>query len=540
MPPSKGPMVEPILLWGFCFTTQQRQRFNQQWACAWLTSWYTDERHLDTIEDHSKRREIRYGNNIAVLFHALLHLKRFYGQDGLWPAIGRGFNTSQTVARATAEILTEARRAQRGKPAKDVSDTARAADDWIDFLDSQRIHPRTQPDPELFKAAAAFFDSQEKKWLNAARVPTNSRTPLHINTAFRPHPGADETKSSPRLPPTPIKLESPTHPIDRHRPPLPAHKRSASPLSSDRSPKSRRPNHDVNGQSRIGFDPQRQHGQAKEPSSDSRLASIATQLAPPPNQPKAPASKDDAPRPPRPRINEEASALRARIADLERKLSAAQERQGAATAKPVGQARDDIDELKKNMDSATNAIGTMMESMHDIVDGLTSLQESVSVLSKQQSEIATAHPPAEKLDALLHPIQAVADSVRLLREEVSELKKQEAGRHAALPSPTIQHSAEIKNLLQEQNSRIDILVRDMANVQAHMSSSLPRQAPQNLRQALAAVEREIKAHLDVVQGFYHKLDGSHGPSRMVTERTADLLATLQQSVHIAQMGQQSC
>ncbi|KXX81059.1 hypothetical protein MMYC01_202780 [Madurella mycetomatis] len=535
------PMVEPILLWGFCFTTQQKQRFNQQWACAWLTSWYTDERHLDSVEDHSKRREIRYGNNIAVLFRALLHLRRFYGQDSLWPAIGRGFNTNQTIARATAEILTEARRAQRGKPAKDVSDTARAADDWIDFLDSQRIHPRAQPDPGLFTAAAAFFDSQEKKWLNAARVPTNPRTPLQINTTLRPAPGIDETNPSPRLPPTPIKPESPTDPADRHRLLWSTHKRSASPPSSDRSPKSRRLNHDVNGQSRVGSDSQRQHDQAKEPHSDSRRTSTATKLAPPPpNQPKAPSNRDDAPKPSRPQINEEVSALKARIADLESKLSAAQKRQSAATANPPGQARRAIDELKKDMDSATNAIGTMMESMHDIVDGFTLLQESVSALSRQQSEIATALPPTGKLDALLHPIQAVADSVRLLREEVSELKKQAAGQHAALPSLTTQHNTEIKSLLQGQNSRIDKLVRDMANMQTQMSSPLPRQAPQNLRQALATVEREIKVHLDIVQGFYHKLDGSHGASRMVTEQTADLLAMLQQSVHIAQMGQQSC
>ncbi|GAB1317767.1 hypothetical protein MFIFM68171_07977 [Madurella fahalii] len=534
MPPAKGPMVEPIMLWGFCFATQQKQRFNQQWACAWLTSWYTDEHHLDSVEDHSKRREIRYGNNIAVLFRALLHLKRFYGQDGLWPAIGRGFNTSQTVARTTADILTEARRAQRGKPAKDVSDTARAVDDWIDFLDSQRAHPRAPSDPELFKAAAAFFDQQEKKWLNAARVPTSLRNLLPINSSRAP-PGVDEPIPSPHLPSTPIKPESPADSIDRHRLLWSTHKRPASP-PSDPSPKSRRLNHDVNGQSRTGSDSQRQQDQPTE--SSSRRPSTAAQPALQPTQPRALAGREDASQPSRPLTNEEVSALRARVANLENELRAARKKQSASTTDPPGQAGEDINELRKDMDTATNAIGTMMESMHDIVDGFTSLQESVSALSKQQSELATALPQTGKLDALLHPIQALTDSVRYLREEVAELKKESAGRHAALPSLTTQHNAEVKSLLQEQNARIDKLVQDMAHMQAHMSSSLPRQAPQNLRQALAAVERENKVHLEVIQGFYHKLDGSHAASRMVTERTADLLATLQRSVHIAQKGQQ--
>lgn len=206
-----APRIEPILLWGFCFATQQQQHFNQSWACAWLTSWYTDEHHplWDSVDDASKRREIRYGNNIAVLFRTLLACKRFWGQDSLWAAVARGFNTSPTIVRVTADILTNARRAQRSKPAREVSETARAADDWIDFLDSVGPYQRVLSDPEVYKVADAFLKSQEKKLVNAARVPlgpANPRYSLHLNTRAL----TEEKKSpSPRLPPTPSAKPEP-------------------------------------------------------------------------------------------------------------------------------------------------------------------------------------------------------------------------------------------------------------------------------------------------------------------------------------------
>lgn len=527
---------EPILLWGFCFTTQQNQRFNNQWACAWLTSWFTDEQYLLSVGDQDKQREIRYGNNIAVLFRALLHLKSFYGQDGFWVAVGRGFNTSQTVARTTAEILIEARRAQRGKPAKEVSETARAADDWIDFLDSQPAHPRMLSDPELFKAAAAFFISQEKKWVNAARVPVSPRNSLQV---YRPSPGPSGASPSARLPQTPMKRESPADLIDRSHPAWDSRKRSPSPDSMAPGPKSRRLNHDIKEQIRAVSDPQRQQDQAMY--SDSRHISTTAQPAPPAPQGKA-AKGEDVPSTSL-QGGDDISTLKARIAELEEKLAASQNQGNAAKTQPATQAGADIEGLKKDMESATDAIRTMMETMHDNVDRLTMVQEEVSTLSKQQRELATALPHSSKLDAVLGAIQPLADKIERLTEGVSELKKQAAGQQPASGPPTAPCDSEITNLLREQNARIDRLVRDVASMQAHVSSSspasLPRQAPQNLRQALAAAEREIKHHADVVQGFYYKLDGSHGVSRAVTERVADLLATLQHGVRMAQMGQQA-
>jgi chromosome segregation ATPase len=43
--------------------------------------------------------------------------------------------------------------------------------------------------------------------------------------------------------------------------------------------------------------------------------------------------------------------------------------------------REDIAALKKEMATNTNAVSTMMESMHDLVDGFSSLQDEISALS---------------------------------------------------------------------------------------------------------------------------------------------------------------
>jgi hypothetical protein len=220
--------IDPIYLWGFCFETQQRQRFNNTWACAFHTSWYTNEDHplWDDIDDASKKREIRYGNNICVLFRVLLHCKTFYNHSSLWSAIGKGFNTSPTVVRQTAEILTEARRLQRDKPSKDVSETARAADDWIEFLDNRGLQPTRFPaEPAIvYKAAEEFFRSQEKKLLNAAHVP--------VSQSYRP-------SSNPNpYPPRKSRLES-TGPTSNQSPSSTS--RTSNPLSTGYTSKPSQP-----------------------------------------------------------------------------------------------------------------------------------------------------------------------------------------------------------------------------------------------------------------------------------------------------------
>ncbi|KAK4237541.1 hypothetical protein C8A03DRAFT_15937 [Achaetomium macrosporum] len=513
-----APKVEPIMLWGFCWATQQQQQFNHAWACAFHTSWYTDEGHpmWDTLDDANKRREIRYGNNIYVLFRALLHCKEFYNQESLWSAIARGFNTHAIIARNTAEILTEARRAQRDRPAKDVSDTARAVDDWIEFLDRWRPPPVILSDPAVHKLADAFFKTQEKKLVNAARVPLNPllRQPSYVSTSHLALKGPAEGASpSSRLPPSPsIKLENQREPADR-------------PLL-ERYPKGQ-----ATAMNRPGFSRQKAtHGQATHGRGKA------------PNAPNQPAM-------------DECSALRARIASLLEELTEIKSKPSttpptaAPAAAPQSQLSEDVvGGLKKDVATVTNVVGTMMESLHDIVDSLNSLQDEVSGLATQQKELTTTVSQAGNLniDDVLRPIQTLSDTVNLLRGEISDLKEQ-ATVAIAIPPPTTstthpQTTANLEKLFHEQNARIDALTRHVASMQAQMAS-MPRQQqatgqPQTLRQAMAAAEQDLRRHVNAIQRFYHSLDGTRGAaSRAVTERTADFLALLTEGVKVAQAGE---
>ncbi|KAK4246588.1 hypothetical protein C7999DRAFT_42009 [Corynascus novoguineensis] len=586
----------------------------------------------DSIDDPSKRREIRYGNNIYVLFRALLHCRKFYGQDSLWVAIGRGFNTSPTIVRVTAEILTEARRAQRNKPSKDTPDTARAADEWIDFLDSFDPRNRGLSDPEVYKVTDAFFKEQDKRHLNAAGVPVNSRQrPLYIFNGGRPPAGDSFDGANPPIRGSgmPLKLESPRE-SDRHRALPFERKRSGSPEPSSAS-KSRRVSYDTRrprleserhgaldelpniqptqspprqDQSRPA--PPAQPAQATQSvaqqttpqqklngSNAPGLSARAAQVAP---QPTTQAQIDAAPikmqsaqslfskehdtRPPPSGPKEQAvlktsassniddaSALRARIASLEKQLAEAKIKLASPASAPdtslPNQLGEDMVALKKEMATATNAVSTIMESMHDIVDNLQAMQGEIATLSTEQrdlktniSELTTSSNDGTKdpkfdlkfdLNTILQPLQELNSKVDSLRTEVSELKK-------AQPTPSTDPSSQpngndtkqLEALLQSQAARLDKLSQQMATLQQAQQQPSPQpplsgqpqqqQQPQSLRQAMAAAERDIRQHLATVQTFYHR-DGGTGANRAVTERTADLLATLSEAARAAQAGQ---
>ncbi|KAL2163318.1 hypothetical protein VTH06DRAFT_5375 [Thermothelomyces fergusii] len=598
-----APKIEPIWLDGFCREVQKQLRFNHTWACAFHTSWYTDEHHpmWDSIHDARKRREIRYGNNIYVLFRALLHCKKFYGQESFWAAIARGFNTSPTVARLTAEILAKARKEQRSKAVKDISDTARAADDWIDFLDTVDTRLRLLSDPEVYRVSEAFFRAQDKKHLDAAKVATASRQRSHSTTnrdrrsPERPLDGRNNTpiQSSPAL----------------HR------KRSASP-AEDVSSKSRRTDSDARQSSRIKREnhdvldkpPTIQPTQSPPKVNRPRAAQPTQPAQPPPSSqpaqpigsaqptqtapsvqpaptnsvvaPSEPAKsklsgqhvsqtptsnlkEEPIPKAPTTPEAEDISELKARIASLEKQLGEAKNIQKHPIPPPSpslpGQLGEDMVALKKEMSTATNAVSTMMESMHEIVDNLQLLQKEILVLAAEQKDLKTTLPqsagngndgtknPSFDLDAILQPLLNLDDKVNALRDEVSELKKRQAASSApAASQSTGNDTKQLETLLKSHTARLDKLSQQMAalqqaqqqqqqqqQAQSQHRSPLSQGQPQNLRQAMAAAERDLKHHLATVQAFYHR----GGASRAVTDHAADLLVTLSDAVRAAQAGQ---
>ncbi|KAK3305624.1 uncharacterized protein B0T15DRAFT_396313 [Chaetomium strumarium] len=501
----------------------------------------------DSVDDANKRREIRYGNNIYVLFRALLHCKEFYNQESLWSAIARGFNTNAIIARNTAEILTEARRAQRARPAKDV---------W-------KPSPTVLSDPAVHKLADAFFKTQEKKLVNAARVPPSPflRQPAYVSTTHLAlkDPG-EPTSPSSRLPQSPsIKVENQRERGDRSRP---VRKRSASPPPADRNAKSMRFDHDVRAQPRVGsekgsdrIEPHRIQPTRSPPRpSDSRPAQPGKLSVQHLSPPSASRGKVGAPSASSQPSMDERFSLKARIAGLEKELSEIKSKPSATlpTAAPAAAPQTHLDEdvvegLKKDVATVTNAVGTMMESLHDIVDSLNSLQDEVSGLATQQNELTTTVSQGQSvklnIEDLLRPIQTLSDTVNVLRGEISDLKEQTTAATTIAPSPAasvnhLQTTTNLERLFHEQNARIDTLTRQVAGMQAQMAS-MPRQQqatgqPQTLRQAMAAAEQDLRHHLNAVQRFYHSLDGTRGgASRAITERTADFLALLTDGLEVA-------
>ncbi|KAL1843979.1 hypothetical protein VTJ49DRAFT_6383 [Mycothermus thermophilus] len=668
------PPVQPILLFGFCFETQQRLRFNNSWACAFHTSWYTneDDPFWNGVDDANKRKEIRYGNNICVLFRVLLHCKAFYNHASLWSAIGKGFNTSPTIVKQTAEILTDARRLQRNKPSKEVSDTARAADEWIDFLDNRGLEPtRFSVDPSsVYKIAEAFFKSQDKKLLNASHVPVGYRSSFNPNLMPLPSRSGEEADE------VAIKPQSPAITEDLKSNPFPR-KRSASPPVHP-STKARRVSQDTRQQQGTGAIPENNKAidqlppikttksppgvnntlpprppplttQSTDPVKNDSTASIQTRQPLPPSGPfqatgTTPLAGSAAPPlkikgsavslAPAQTVSSQfvsqssvsaqtergssvsttdtapaSSVLKEQVDSKEQPLAGPNKppQTSAVTvpatpATPTFKSRlhDDVIELKGNMRTATNAVTTMMESMHDIVDGMNSIQEEVACLADQQKLLATAitesteqqkqlaaamsestaklttaiadngeinlSPMLKLIEVLTNSVnslkeevaelkkgpqqqppalEALTNSVNSLKEEMAELKKAQQPQPAPVPQPT-SIPPSIESHLQAQNAKMDKLFREMAAMRqeqqrlaaVNASTATPQSdvptvqqpQPQNLRQAMAAAEQDLRRHLGTLQALYYR----GGANRALTEKTADFLALLGDGVKAAQ------
>ncbi|EAQ83451.1 hypothetical protein CHGG_09855 [Chaetomium globosum CBS 148.51] len=542
----------------------------------------------DSLDDPNKRREIRYGNNIYVLFRALLHCRKFYGQDSLWVAISRGFNTSATIVKVTAEILTEARRAQRAKPSHGSS------------------YPRVLSDPGSLRALPDAFFQDPREEIRQRRQGARKRapaTPLY-------DPRFDMPARHGGLPSPSTKDESPRE-TDRQWPPEFGRKRSASPPAASSS-KSRRLDHDPRRQHRPEPD---RHGALDE------LPKIQPTRSPPrPTQPRsavptrgdersnnsaAPAREPLPPKrsitvPPKPSVagqreaapsapvktqsasslavTHDDSALKARIASLEKqlaeaeaksKLSTAPASPAPATAASSSQLGKDMVELKKEMATATGAISTMMESMHYIVDNLSSVQEEISGFTTEQQALKAAlpqlsngtstatpqprrppHPPPNPHHRRQHP-PARRHPPQNPSPDPTTRPAPTPTRHQPPPPATSKPSLKAPN-----RPASNKLSQQLATIQHHQQrETTPHQPhqqtqqPQTLRQAMAAAERDLQHHLNRVQAFYHRGGGvgsggmgsgagaGSGGSRAAVERTADLLAVLADGVRAAQAGQ---
>ncbi|KAK4197408.1 hypothetical protein QBC40DRAFT_351058 [Triangularia verruculosa] len=432
--------IPPILLDGFSPDIQIQQAFDTSWGAAWLTKAYTNVDHeLFRNLDSIVFRSIRYGNNVAVLFGALMECAEFYDLPSFWQVISQGFSANGDAVKAIVTVLSDARRAVRHKyTTSGSSQTARFADEWIEFLDHRqqntspfKFEPKKEAD--LRGVAAAYFQKQQKQWLNAAWVPRPDRadlsTPqLSIKTSNWGQPasgnpqetsGFSNSWKTPRLPPsfftTTDSLSASSNTI-RSNP----RKRSASP-QPDRTSKQAKTSSTsskvptiVDARTKVPL------GQsAAEASSSSRLISI--KLPAPPGGTSTPrsslllkskartsgSSASSTAEVPfsdhRASVQDggDVTKLKARIAALEKELTdikskaapkaaIANKPQDATSSHPAGSVIDP-QELKTTLSTISNAVYTLMESSHHMVDGLHKLQEDFSVSNTETSEPKTLH-----------------------------------------------------------------------------------------------------------------------------------------------------
>ncbi|KAK4445552.1 hypothetical protein QBC34DRAFT_163110 [Podospora aff. communis PSN243] len=530
---------KPILLFGFDFPTQNKLRFDHVWHAAFLTPRFTDEQHeeLRDCASPDKRREVKYGNNVAVLFRAMLHLGEIGGQlqTGFWGAIAKGFNTNTQALMETAKILVDARKRQREKPSKDVSQTARAADHWIDFVGHRdRNGTRSLSHQQQNDIVFNFLKKLERSQVNAAGVPLNPyvRPAPVFNPSGRryssPGPHEDMSPTSRGPPGLFIKTEPGMSPIDRHIPtePRSARKRSASPMPPAYSPTVKRPHHDT-GNLHSPRD--------KLPAGLELPRTLGSHVIVSPHASGLPAvrtnSNDSISEPSRQLLEEGGGMLKCRAEELKNKL-----------AKPDGQietlaaikgVNTEVSDVKEEVQSMRAVMEVMMESMHTVADNLNAIKDDIAGLRIQQGGSKQGIPP-DTLPSILQPIHLLSDSLSQLRQEIAVLKSQippPAPPVAAQPNHELK---ELRELVLEQTNRLGKLSSDVKQVQ-HKLGSDP--APQSLRQAMAAAEHDMRHHLHTVQTYYHATGTNI--NRATRDKTADLIIALEQGLKCAQGGLQS-
>jgi hypothetical protein len=519
-----APPPKPILLFGFDFPTQNLLRFDLTWSAAFLTPKYTDEDHraLRDVyrDDYEKKREVKYGNNIALLFYAMIHLGESCGEisDDFWVAIARGFNTNSQLIHETADILTEARRVGRSITIKKLSETAKAADDWIDFLDHRRTRKRPRPLSlnQQIDIVVQYLQRYEGRQVNAANVPLDSRIrpidSFKYGTTSRMPPSVTRrvgSASPPRPRPHPhlhpsVKDEHQS-PVDAFlsqipREPRAGRKRSASPISATRSPAQKRPHreHEVNN-----------HVTPVTPGPMGSHNLISPQY---PTLQRSNVESDETAALSRQLLTENNAAQVGRVEAPEVQLAP-----GTADGRNHRPTRDEGSKLQNLKD----VLEVVMKSINPVADNP---QPAKKPANKEEAELGR-----EVVSQILQPIRSLDDRVRLLGEEVANSKiqaQQEQGKVLK----------ELKMLMTEQSNRMNSLVGDVAQMQATLvgspvSPGTTAAQPLSLRQALAGAEHDLRYHLHTVSQYYHRQGA--GTSRIASEKVTDLLLALEEGVTAA-------
>lgn len=184
MPPTpdapSGPQRQhAILLPGFDYDEQLMLEFHApSFNCMWLRRTYTDEAHpkIQYYIDHlhgktpeSLLREVRYGNNITLLFRACSACRRYLDSPDYWAAVGSGFAATADQVRHVVDIIVRARKIylDHSVDAGPRSATTAAVDQWIYNLEHRITDNAYRPtaNRSVFEATSKYYADAKTKFL---------------------------------------------------------------------------------------------------------------------------------------------------------------------------------------------------------------------------------------------------------------------------------------------------------------------------------------------------------------------------------------
>lgn len=203
MPPGR-----PIILPGFDHGEQLKINFEHpSFTPSWLRRMFTDEEVLQKQEivtdltgpaQESLLRQIRYGNNITVLFRACSACRYYMNTPGFWAAMGSGFGAGPDQLIPLVDAFVRAREIylERSHDLSFRSAATVAVDTWIDNLNKRQQFRPVGIRGEPLEAARRYYENTKDRYLqvNSAQV------------RYRPVP---ESRSARKRSPSPTPAASP-------------------------------------------------------------------------------------------------------------------------------------------------------------------------------------------------------------------------------------------------------------------------------------------------------------------------------------------
>lgn len=202
------PQGRPIILPGFDHDEQLKIDFEHpSFTPSWLRRVFTDEKALQRLKivtdvtgpaQESLIREIRYGNNITVLFRACSACRYYMNTPDFMAAMGSGFGAGLDQLLPLLDAFVRARKIylERSRDPSFHSATTTAVDVWIDNLSKREQFRPVGLGGEAFTAAREYYETTKEKFLqrNSAKV------------RYRPVP---ELRSARKRSPSPTPAGSP-------------------------------------------------------------------------------------------------------------------------------------------------------------------------------------------------------------------------------------------------------------------------------------------------------------------------------------------